>query len=536
MSLFKKFATVAGSTFGSRVIGFARETLMAAALGTGPMADAFYAAFRFPNLFRRLFAEGAFNTAFVPLFAKEIEANGVDGAKRFSEEVFGVLFSVLLIITIVMELAMPLLVDWVIAPGFADDAAKRDLTIRLAMVMFPYLMCMSLTAMLSGMLNSLQHYFAAAIAPVFLSVAMISALGYSLYFQTPQVETAWLLSISVLVAGILQMVVLYIGVRYAGMSIGFRMPHITPNVKRLLWLALPAAATGGITQINAIIGQAVASGKEGAISALQYADRVYQLPLGVIGIAVAVVLLPELSRALKGGHEKEAANLQNRSMEFVLFLVMPAAAALWILSPEIVRVLYERGAFNTDTTVTVAGTLAIYGLGLPAFVMIKALQPGFYAREDTRSPMNFALISVGLNTALAITLFPFIEERGIAAAEAAASWLNVTLLFATLVRRGHWVWERALLIRTLKLAIATGIMVAGLHYASGALASRFLPETSLWTQVQALLLLILLAMGLYFTSAFALGGVDISMLRRNISRKPADEAPAAETGQGPHDP
>jgi putative peptidoglycan lipid II flippase len=380
MSLVRKFATVGGTTLGSRVLGFARETLMAAALGTGPMADAFYAAFRFPNLFRRLFAEGAFNAAFVPLFAKEIEAGGIDGAKRFSEEVFGVLFTVLLMLTIAMELLMPLIVAWVIAPGFVDDAEKFDVTVKLAVVMFPYLMCMSLTAMLSGMLNSLHHYFAAAVAPVFLNVVLIGALGYALWQGASPLETAWYLSWGVLAAGLLQMAVLYAGVRHAGMKIGFRRPRMTPNVKRLLWLAFPAAITGGITQINQLIGQMIASTKDGAISALQYADRVYQLPLGVVGIAVGVVLLPELARALKGGHEREAGNLQNRSMEFVLFLTLPAAAALWVISDEIVRVLYERGAFSPETTAVVAGTLAIYGLGLPGFVLIKALNPGFFAR------------------------------------------------------------------------------------------------------------------------------------------------------------
>jgi hypothetical protein len=221
MSLVKKFATVGGATLGSRIFGFARETLMAAALGTGPMADVFYAAFRFPNLFRRLFAEGAFNAAFVPLFAKEIEAGGIDGAKRFSEEVFGVLFSVLLLITIVMELAMPLLVRFIIAPGFTDDPEKFSITVRMAAVMFPYLMCMSLTAMMSGMLNSLHHFFAAAIAPVFLNVVMIGALFYALYTGAEPLATAWYLSWGVLVAGVLQLAVVYFGVLHAGMSIGF---------------------------------------------------------------------------------------------------------------------------------------------------------------------------------------------------------------------------------------------------------------------------------------------------------------------------
>jgi putative peptidoglycan lipid II flippase len=520
MSLVKKFATVGGATLGSRLFGFARETLMAAALGTGPMADVFYAAFRFPNLFRRLFAEGAFNAAFVPLFSKEIEANGIDGAKRFSEEVFGVLFSVLLLITIVMELSMPLLVRFVIAPGFADDAEKMSITIRLAAVMFPYLMCMSLTAMMSGMLNSLHHFFAAAIAPVFLNVVMIGALFYALWSGADPLSTAWYLSWSVLVAGILQLAVVYFGVRHAGISIGFRMPRITPNVKRLLVLAVPAAVTGGVTQINQIIGQAIASSKEGAIAALQYADRIYQLPLGVVGVAVGVVLLPELSRALKSGHMKEAGNIQNRSLEFVLFLTLPAAGGLWMLSDAIIRVLYERGAFSAENTTVVASILAIYGLGLPGFVLIKALQPGFYAREDTKTPMRFTMASVVVNSGLAITLFPLIAERGIATAEAAAGWLNTALLFTMLLRRGHLVWEWGLARRTALLLVATGIMCAALTYALGHAAPWLAPGSRLIQQVAALFALIGIAMVVYFAAAFAIGGADLGMIRRNLKRKP----------------
>jgi putative peptidoglycan lipid II flippase len=531
MSLVKKFATVGGATLGSRVLGFARETMMAAALGTGPMADAFYAAFRFPNLFRRLFAEGAFNAAFVPLFAKEIEAGGVEGAKRFSEEVFGVLFTVLLLITIVMELSMPLLVAWIIAPGFVGDAEKFDVTVKLAIVMFPYLMCMSLTAMLSGMLNSLHHYFAAAVAPVFLNVVLIGALGYALYDGASPLDTAWYLSWGVLVAGLLQMAVLYAGVRHAGMSIGFRRPRMTPNVKRLLWLALPAAVTGGITQINQIIGQMIASTKDGAISALQYADRVYQLPLGVVGIAIGVVLLPELARALKAGHEKEARNLQNRSIEFGLFLTLPAAGALWVFSDEIVRVLYERGAFSTDTTAIVAGTLAIYGLGLPGFVLIKALNPGFFAREDTKTPMRITMLSVVINCVLAVSLFPFFFERGIATAEVVSGWLTALLLFVTLVRRGYWPLEKALAWRIGRLLIATVVMAISLHFASDALAGWLAPASPLLWQLLALCALVALAMAVYFSVAFLIGGADLGMLRRSLKRK----APAAPLPPGEGD-
>lgn len=533
MSLVKKFMTVGGGTLGSRLFGFAREMLMAAALGTGPMADAFFAAFRFPNLFRRLFAEGAFNAAFVPLFAREIEEGGRDAAKRFSEEVFGVLFTVLLIITIVMELAMPLIVRTIIAPGFEVGSEKYDVTVKLAIVMFPYLMCMSLTAMLSGMLNSLHHYFAAAVAPIFFNLAMIAALLYALWTGADALSTAWYLSWGVLAAGLLQLAMLYGGVRHAGMSIGFRRPRMTPNVRRLLVLALPAAVTGGITQINQIIGQMIASTKDGAIAALQYADRLYQLPLGVVGIAVGVVLLPELSRALRAGHLREASNIQNRSLEFSLFLTLPAAAALWVLSDEIIRVVYERGAFNAGMTETVAGILAIYGLGLPGFVMIKALNPGFFAREDTKTPMRFTMVSVAVNCALALSLFPFFAERGIATAEVVSGWLTTAMLFVTLVRRGHFDMDRAFAFRLVRLVVAAGIMAAVLEYVSIYTAPYITPQSPLLHQVGAVLVLIGIAMVVYFGTAFAIGGASLGMIRRNLKRKPG--TPPAVADPSPQD-
>ncbi|WP_313057107.1 murein biosynthesis integral membrane protein MurJ, partial [Agrobacterium cavarae] len=305
MSLIGKFATVGGATLGSRLFGFIREMLMAAAVGTGPVADAFNAAFRFPNTFRRLFAEGAFNSAFVPLFAKEIEANGMEGARRFSEEVFGVLFTVLMALTIVMELCMPFLVRTVIAPGFVDDPTKFENTVRLATIMFPYLACMSLAAMMGGMLNSLHRYFAAAIAPVFLNVILIGVLALAWWKHYDPLQVGYALSWGVMAAGFVQLAIVWVAVRHAGIKIGFRRPKLTGNVKRLLVLALPAAITGGITQINLLINTNIASGGDGVISSLAYADRIYQLPLGVVGIAVATVLLPELARALRGGHAVE---------------------------------------------------------------------------------------------------------------------------------------------------------------------------------------------------------------------------------------
>ncbi|MCD2175372.1 murein biosynthesis integral membrane protein MurJ [Rhizobium sp. C4] len=517
MSLFKKFVTVGGGTLGSRLMGFARETMMAAALGTGPMAEAFYAAFKLPNLFRRLFAEGAFNAAFVPLFAKEIEAGGIDGAKRFSEEVFGVLFTVLLALTVVMELAMPLLMRTIIAPGFEGD--KYDITVRLAVIMFPYLACMSLTAMLSGMLNSLHHYLAAAIAPIFFNVAMIAALAYGIWIKADGVTIAYYLSYAVLVAGILQMLVLYVGVRHAGMSIAFRRPHLTPKVKRLLALALPAAVIGGVTQINLIIGQAVASMKEGAIASLQYADRIYQLPLGVVGVAVGVVLLPELARALKSKHMVEAESLQNRSIEFVLFLTLPAAAGIFALSDEIIRLVYERGAFHSEATATVAAVLTLFGFGLPGFVLNKALTPGFFAREDTKTPMRFTMISVVVNSVLAISLFPFFAERGIAIAETTAGWLSTIMLFTTLQRRGHLNIERSLVTRAIRMAIASVIMAVAAHYMAAYFADYLRSGSHALTQAAVLLPIVFASFLLYLIIVFAIGGADLGMIRRNMKRR-----------------
>lgn len=534
MGLIRKFITVASGTMMSRLLGFAREMLMAAALGTGPVADAFYAAFQFPNTFRRLFAEGAFNAAFVPLFAKEIEANGMDGAKRFSEEVFGVLFTVLIALTILMELAMPILVATIVAPGFSDDAPKFELTVGLATIMFPYLICMSLAAMMSGMLNSLRRYFAAAVAPVFLNIILVGILAYAWMEGHDGRRVGYALAWGVLAAGVVQLGIVWVAVRHAGVSIRFRRPRFTPNVRRLLWLALPAAITGGITQINQLIGTAIASAESSAVSSLSLADRFYQLPLGVVGAGVAIVLLPELSRALKGGDLKEAMSLQNRSVEFTLFLTLPAAAALFVMAEPIIRVLYERGRFGPESTATVSAILSIFALGLPAFVLIKAFTPGYFAREDTRTPMYFAAISVGINVATALTLFPKLGAPGIAVASAVAGWVNAGLLLVVLILRGHWQNDLPLLGRLARLLIAAIVMAAAIWYAQETVAAPyFRSHVPVMLQGIALAMLVAGAMAVYFAVAFGSGGARISQVKRSIRRSGAAKPPAAPASDEP---
>ena len=519
MSLVGKFATVGSGTLASRVLGFAREMMMAAALGTGPVADAFYAAFQFPNTFRRLFAEGAFNAAFVPLFAKEVEGKGMEGARRFSEEVFSVLFTILIVLTILMQLSMPLLVATIVAPGFRADPEKFELTVGLASIMFPYLMCMSLVAMMAGMLNSLRRYFAAAIVPIFLNIILVGVLLYAWSQGQDGREVGYALAWGVLASGLVQLGILWLAVRHAGMRIGFRRPKLTPKVKRLLWLALPAAVTGGITQINTLVGTAIASMEAAAVSSLAMADRIYQLPLGVVGIAVAIVLLPELARALKAGDDAEASSLQNRSVEFALFLTLPAAIALFVIAEPIIRVLYERGAFAAmNATPTVAAILAIFGLGLPAFVLIQALRPGFFAREDARTPMIFAGVSAATNITLALILLPRLGAPGIAVASVVAAWINVALLFTTLSRRGHWRWDAVIARRLPRLLAASLLMGAALWLAQDFLSPWLQRDSGLLAQAAALAALCAGGAIVYFALALALGGADVSTLRRSLRR------------------
>jgi len=529
--LISKFTSVSGATLMSRVLGFVRESLMAAALGAGPAADAFYAAFRFPNLFRRLFAEGAFNAAFVPLFSREIEEHGREGAQEFSREVFGILFSALVVLTIAMELAMPLLVRFVIAPGFVDDPEKFNLTWTLAAIMFPYLMCMSLAAMMSGILTSLHHYFVAAIAPVFLNVILIAVLLVALYTGADPVRTSLELSWGVLVAGIVQLAIVVIAVRRQNIIITFRRPRLTPSVKRLLALAAPAAITGGITQINLVIGQAIASTMDGAIAIINYADRIFQLPLGIITNAIGVVLLAELSRTIRAGNEENATHLQNRSIEFGLALVLPAMVGFLIIPEALLALVYERGAFTRETTLVSAGVLAGFAAGLPAFTLTATFLPAFYSREDMRTPMWGAAANAATNIVVSLILFPIYGPAGIAVATSIAGWVNALFLGYMLWRRNLFRPSSQTLGRVLRIAIATAATGAFLFWFNWAFGMRMLDG-----MVGERILLVAAAIGgamlLYFSLALAIGAIDRSYLKALANRLRSRRSGGTKGGGG----
>jgi len=519
MGLIGKFASVGSATSASRVLGFVREAMIAATLGAGPVTDAFYAAFRFPNLFRRLFAEGAFNSAFVPLFAKEVE-DGEENAAAFAGEVFASLCVILLVLTLIAVLFMPFLVGTVIAPGFADTPGKFELTTHMARIMFPYLAFMSLVAMISGMLNAYRRYFLAAFAPVLLNVVLIAVLSFVGWRGVEGATAGLFLAWGVVAAGLLQLGTLIYGLARSGFSFRLRRPGLSSKVRRLLALAAPAALTGGIVQINIVVGQIIASQQDKAISWLSWADRVYQLPLGVIGIAIGVVLLPELARALRAGDHEEALSLQNKSLEFGLALTIPAAVALAIIPAPIVAVLYERGAFDAASTAATAAALGGFALGLPAFVLIKILQPAFFAREDMRTPMWAALVSLVANAVGSLAMFPYLGHVGIALATSIAGWVNAVVLGVILWRSGDFRPAARSLSRIMRSAGAAAVMGLALWGWTTFVGDLF-DGGNIVVRGALLGFAVIGAMIIYFALALATGGMDRSALMRTLRRRRA---------------
>ncbi|MGI9351737.1 MAG: murein biosynthesis integral membrane protein MurJ [Rhizobiaceae bacterium] len=517
MSLLKKFASVGSATLSSRILGFAREALIAGLLGTGPVADAFYAAFRFPNLFRRLFAEGAFNSAFVPLFSSELENGGRDAARQFAEKILSVFLLSLLVLSIVAIIFMPFLVGTIVAPKFAEDPEKFDLTVVLGRIMFPYLAAMSLVAMLSGILNSFRRYFLAALAPVLLNITLVGLLlaGWKLGWNELQLGTylAW----GVFTSGLLQLGLLVFGVHREGFGLSLRWPSMSQPVKRLLILALPTAIAGGITQVNLLVGQIIASAQAGAIAIMNYADRLMQLPLGIIGISIGVVLLPELSRALAADNDTEAARLQNRSLEFGLGLTVPAAVGLFMIPLPLVALVYERGAFLREDSELAAQVLAAFAVGLPSFVLIKILQPSFYAREDMRTPMWFSGANAISNIILSLTLFPIYGVVGLGIATSVAGWINAVLLWSVLHFGNHYRIDSTTLRNILLICGASLLMALTLYLGQNWIGSALIDETLL-LRIFWVALLILVAATAYFSIVILSGAVPRETLLRMIRR------------------
>ncbi|WP_181706267.1 murein biosynthesis integral membrane protein MurJ [Chthonobacter rhizosphaerae] len=525
MSLLKNFATVGMATMTSRVLGFVRDMFMASMLGAGPIADTFFVAFRLPNLFRRLFAEGAFSAAFVPLFSRALAEDGQPGARRLAEEILAVFLLALVVVTAAAELAAPLLV-YLLAPGFAADPEKFSDAELMTRIMFPYLACMSLTAMAAGMLQSFGRFAVAAFAPSLLNVVLVAVLGLIWWQGWAGTQTAaYALSWAVFAAGFAQLLAVAGSLWFIGFPVSLRRPRVTPNVRRLVTLGIPGVISGGITQINIVIGTAIASFIPNAVSWLNYADRIYQLPLGVIGVAIGVVLLPDLTRRLRSGDAESAFPTQNRALEFAMALTLPATVALIAIPDTIMRVLFERGAFTPEDTAATALAVAAFAAGLPAFVAIKVFQPSYFAREDTRTPTIQGGWSVAVNVAGSLALVPFVGHVGIAIATSLAAWVNAVLLLATLVRRGHFVGDR-LLTRRLLLLTGASLAMGGALLAGKRTLAPFLDSPSELTAGLALLALCAGGMGVYGLATVLTGAVDVKRYGRAVlARRAAKGAP-----------
>jgi putative peptidoglycan lipid II flippase len=467
MSFARAVASIGGFTLLSRVAGFARDMVIAAIMGAGPVADAFFIAFKLPNFFRRLFAEGAFNQAFIPLFAGALHEGGKEAALRFAREAQAALLVVLLPLTALMIVFMPYVVA-ALAPGIYGEPATYDLAVTLSRIAFPYLLFISLVSLQAGVLNSLDRFGHAAAAPILLNLTLIAAaLGLTAYMPTAGHALAW----GVFIAGVLQYLWLAIACSRAGMGLSPLLPRFSPRVRNLLLLAMPAALGSGLQQINSMLDVVWASFlPTGSIAYLYYADRINQLPLGVVGVAIGTALLPLLSRQIRADNHDAALANQNRAIEFALLLSLPATAGIIALHEPIIRILFERGAFDAAATVATSNALAAFAIGLPAFVLIKVLIPGFSARHDTKTPLYIVAGSIAANVALNLALIGPLQHVGIALASSISGWLNVAAMGFILHRRGHLKFDGQLRSRVPRLLLAAVIMGLAVGFGGYALS------------------------------------------------------------------
>ncbi len=523
--------TVGSWTMLSRVLGFARDMLIAAMLGAGPVADAFFVALKLPNLFRRLFGEGAFNVAFVPAFTGMLAAEGTDAAGRFAREAFSVMAFWLAGVTIAGEIWMPQMMA-VLAPGFEKDPAKFALAVTLSRITFPYLLLICLAALVSGVLNGMERYTAAASSYVLFNVvSMAFMIGLTPYVPTAGHALAW----GVTASGVAQLGLLMAAASRAGMAIRIPRPRMSPQIRVLLRRMAPGLVGAGVTQLNLAVDVIIASLlPAGTVSILYYADRVNQLPLGVIGTAIGTALLPTLSRQVRGGDAAAAIATINRSIELALALTLPAAAALIVSGVPIIWTLFGRGAFAPGAAVFSAQALAAYAIGLPAFVVVKVLAPAFFARSDTATPVKIAVGCVALNLGLNLAFMIPLRHMGPPLATSIASAVNLVALAVVLTRQGNLRFDTRLLSRSLRILVAALVMAAVLALLGHILFTDplIMPRQSSTARLIGLAILVGSGATTYGIMGQLLGAFDlrgaIGAVRRRVLRGRAGSAiPAA---------
>jgi putative peptidoglycan lipid II flippase len=532
MTLVRAMATVGGMTLVSRISGFARDVLTANTMGASAIADAFFVALKLPNFFRSITAEGAFSISFVPLYSQKMVKDGEDTASKFSSLALSFMIAVLVPFSILMMVFMP----WVImtlAPGFQTDSYKFQIAVEMARLSFPYLLFVSIAALLGAILNAHNKFGPYAFAPVLFNLSLIA----SIFLVTPFTATqGHAMAVGMTLSGILQVLWVYRYLHRMGLKIHIVWPRITPDVKHLFKLMGPGILVAGAFQVNLFINLMIASTlPQGAISYLYYADRLYQLPFGVIGIAVGTALLPLFSQALHRGDRVETNSLYNRSLEYMLMLCLPAAFGLLLAAEPIIAALFQHGAYSAIDTQMTTLVLMAYAVGLPAYVISRVYNAVFYAHQDTWSPVKIALITTGLNIVLSYAFSLILGVMGIALSTALVGWLSIFLLNRAVAARNLDLrFDRRLMRAFPKLLICTGLMAVTLiivrHGLHDALHGTF------YVRVPALVALISSACLVYFPSLFALKILTFDDVKRLMTRPPKaennhDQPPTLPNGQ-----
>ncbi len=507
--MFGRIFTVGGLTLLSRLTGFARDIVLAAVLGAGPIADAFFVALRLPNHFRAIFAEGAFNAAFVPAYARIRQQGGPDPAKLFADRVFTLLFASEIVLLAIALLFTPAVIA-LLAPGFSDDPARFALAVELTRITFPYLLLVSLVTLYGGILNALSRFAAPAAAPILLNLSMMATLFTAVFFPTPGHAAAW----GVLIAGFLEVLLVGGDALRNGVMTVFRWPRWDEDVRRFFKALVPATVGSAGVQIALFADTIIASFlAAGALSALYYADRLNQLPIGVIGIAVGTVLLPEMASRIAADDEAGARRAQNRAIELTLLLSIPCVVAFLLIPDLIMRALFMRGKFTAADATAAGQTLAAYALGLLPFVLIRSVTATFLARGDTLTPVKASLTAVAVNVVFKVLLMGPLAQVGLALATSLGAWLNLGLVVWFALRRGHFAFEAGLRRAVARLAVA-GVALAVVLWLAQAPVARLFASWPSWRDESTLAVLAAIGGGVYFAIVLVLFGRQwLAMLR-----------------------
>jgi len=528
-SLVKSVGTIGGLTMVSRLFGFARDMLLARVLGAGLAADAFQLAFTLPNTFRRLFAEGAFSVAFVPMYSRALHGEGgEDAAAKFADDVLAVFLWVLLVFSAIAMIAMPGIV-WILAREYQSVPGKFELAVFLSRITFPYLGLISLVAMLSGLLNARSRFAPGAAAPVLLNIVLIAGILIGAEMRGPGGDdriVALALAISVAAAGVVQLAYLWWSVRKAGLTLHLRLPKFTPEVKKLGLLILPATFGAGIYQISQFVDTFFATSlPQGSLTLLKLADRLNQLPLGIVGIALGTAILPMLARHIHSDDGAEAQRLQANAFEIATLLTLPAAAALAICAPAFTAAFFVGGKFTAADGALMAHIVVALVAGLPAYVIVKILNPGFFAREDTRTPVWTALASLIVNIGINLYVVERYGIVGLAGATAVSASINCLLLYIILHRRGWFHFTAKLGGRILRQLVAVAAMAAVLWWLMPRMAPYY--AGSVIERILSLGALCVAGGAVFFAAAFLVGALDKDLIAM-LTRRRAKPVPTEE--------